>query len=72
MVILFFLLARAPDPLLPDYKDTWFLRSLGSLMIIPSLSMLLFTSNKRVHYGVLFFNLFLLFWSSYTLNVRNL
>ena len=72
MVILFFLLARASDPLLPDYKDTWFLRILGSLMIIPSLSVLLFTSNKRVHYGVLFFNLFLLLWSSYTLNVRNL
>lgn len=72
MVILFFLLARASDPLLPDYRETWVIRSIGTFLIVPSLIVLLFTNNRIVHSGILGFNLFLLLWSSYTINVGSL
>lgn len=57
MVIIFLILSRASDPLLPDFADTWKQRSLGTLLVIVSVSWLLFTNDRKVHYGLLLFNL---------------
>jgi hypothetical protein len=57
MVIIFLILSRASDPLLPDFVDTWKQRSLGTLLVIVSVSWLLFTNDRKVHYGLLLFNL---------------
>ncbi len=72
MVILFFLLARASDTLLPDHRETWFIRSIGTMVIVPLLIILLFTKNRVAHFSILGFNLFLLLWSSAAINVRSL
>ena len=42
MVIIFFVLARASDVLLPDYSTTWLMRSIGTIIIVPLLIALLF------------------------------
>lgn len=57
MVIIFLVLSRASDPLLPDYADTWQQRSTGSALVIVSIIWLFFTDNRKVHYGLLWFNL---------------
>jgi len=57
MVIIFLVLSRASDPLLPDYADTWLQRSTGSALVIVSIIWLFFTNNRKVHYGLLWFNL---------------
>lgn len=72
MAILFFLIAATSDVLLPDFSETWVSRMVGPLLIIPSLACLIFTNRRRVHYFVMFFNLFLLIVSSYAINVRAL
>ena len=72
VAILFFLIAATSDVLLPDFSETWVSRMVGPLLIIPSLACLIFTNRRRVHYFVMFFNLFLLIVSSYAINVRAL
>ncbi len=72
MVILFFVLTRASDALLPDYAETWLLRMIRTVIIVPSLILLLFTRKRSVHYTIMVINLFLLLWSSYALEVRAL
>jgi len=57
MVIIFLLLSRASDPLLPDFAETWMGRSAGTLLVSLSVIWLLFTNNRVVHYGLLWFNL---------------
>jgi len=57
MVIIFLILARASDPLLPDFADTWQRRSVGTVLVSVSVIWLLFTSNRAIHYGLLWFNL---------------
>jgi len=57
MVIIFLVLSRASDPLLPDFADTWERRSLGTVLVSFSVIWLLFTHNRTVHYGLLLFNL---------------
>ena len=57
MVIIFLILARASDPLLPDFADTWQRRSVGTVLVSVSVIWLLFTSNRATHYGLLWFNL---------------
>ncbi|MGJ8688453.1 MAG: hypothetical protein ACSHXZ_02950 [Gammaproteobacteria bacterium] len=57
MVIIFLVLSRASDPLLPDYAETWLQRSTGSALVIVSIIWLFFTDNRKVHYGLLWFNL---------------
>lgn len=57
MVIIFLVLSRASDPLLPDFADTWERRSAGTILVILSVIWLLFTNNRATHYGLLFFNL---------------
>ncbi len=57
MVIIFLILSRASDPLLPDFAETWMNRSLGTVLIILSVVWLLFTNNRTIHYSLLIFNL---------------
>ena len=57
MVIIFLILARASDPLLPDFADTWQRRSVGTVLVSVSVIWLLFNSNRAIHYGLLWFNL---------------
>jgi hypothetical protein len=57
MVIIFLILSRASDPLLPDFAETWFQRSTGSVLVIVSITGLFFTNNRATHYGLLLFNL---------------
>ena len=57
MVIIFLILSRASDPLLPDFAETWMQRSLGTALVICSVIWLLFTNERKVHYGLLLFNL---------------
>ena len=72
MVIIFLLLARASDPLLPDFAETWIRRSIGTVVVVISIIWLLFTSNRRVHYGLMLFNLFYLTLVSSVLPVQGL
>ena len=57
MVIIFLVLSRASDPLLPDFAETWMSRSLGTVLVTLSVIWLLFTYNRTVHYALLMFNL---------------
>lgn len=57
MVLLFLLLARASDPLLPNYADDWIRLSFGSVIVFCSVVWLLFTSRPMVHYAAMVFNL---------------
>jgi hypothetical protein len=57
MIILFLLLARASDPLLPNYAETWSGRALGSVVVTASVVWLLFTERPMVHYAAMVFNL---------------
>jgi len=57
MVILFLVLARASDPLLPGYSDIWLARAQGSIVVTLSVVGLLFTNRPQVHYAVMAFNL---------------
>lgn len=57
MVILFLVLARASDPLLPDYSDTWLLRAQGSIVVSLTVVGLLFTNRPPIHYAAMAFNL---------------
>jgi hypothetical protein len=70
--ILFFIAASAADTLLPGFRETWPRRLVSNILIIPSLIVLLFTRRKPVHGLVLGFNLLLLLWSSYAINVAAL
>lgn len=72
MVILFLVLARASDPLLPDYADTWIPRSIGTVLVISSVIWLLFTRNRAIHFGLLIFNLVYLMFVSSVVPVRGL
>ncbi len=69
MVLLFLLLARASDPLLPNYADIWFSRSFGSIVVSLSVVGLLFTNRPLVHYMALLFNLSYLAYASTTIAV---
>ncbi|MEC8859427.1 MAG: hypothetical protein VYE29_05425 [Pseudomonadota bacterium] len=57
MVIIFLILARASDPLLPDYADTWLRRMTGTILVNASVILLLFTDNRQIHYILMWFNL---------------
>jgi len=57
MVIIFLILARASDPLLPDYADTWLRRMTGTILVSASVILLLFTDNRQIHYILMWFNL---------------
>lgn len=72
MVILFLLLARASDPLLPDYTDTWLSRSLGSIVVTLTVGGLLFTRRPLIHYAGLIFNLAYLSFVASTIAVPGL
>lgn len=72
MVIIFLLLARASDPLLPDYHDTWIRRSIGTVFVVVSTVWLVFTSNRRIHYGLMIFNLLYLAFVTSVLPVQGL
>ncbi|MDT8428859.1 MAG: hypothetical protein RQ757_08850 [Pseudomonadales bacterium] len=70
--ILFLLAAAGADALLPDFQETWQSRLIGNMVIIPSLIWLMLSDRRSVHLALLGLNLLLLFWSSYTINVRAL
>lgn len=72
MIILFLLLARASDPLLPDYAETWSDRALGSIVVSASVAWLLFTEKPLVHYAAMVFNLVYLLLIASTTNVPGL
>lgn len=72
MVILFLLLARASDPLLPDYNDVWLSRSIGSILVILTVVGLLFTRRPAIHYAAMVVNLGYLAVVASTLPVRGL
>lgn len=72
MIILFLLLARASDPLLPDYADSWFSRALGSIVISVSVVWLLFTEKPLFHYAAMVFNLVYLILMASTIAVPGL
>lgn len=72
MVIIFLVLARASDPLLPDYADTWERRSVGTLLVSVSIVWLIFTNNRKIHFGLLSFNLVYLIFVSTIIPVRGL
>lgn len=72
MIIVFLLLARASDPLLPDYSETWPQRMLGTVIVSSSVVWLVFTSNRKVHIGLLLFNLAYLILVSALIPVRGL
>jgi hypothetical protein len=57
MVIIFLVLARASDPLLPDYDETWFRRMIGTLLVSSSVVWLLFTNNRWIHIALMWINL---------------
>lgn len=57
MVIIFLILSRASDPLLPDYSETWFRRMIGTIVVSLSIIWLLFTNNRRLHLGLMIINL---------------
>lgn len=57
MVIIFLVLSRASDPLLPDFAETWRQRVTGSVVVMVSIVWLFFTNNRTVHYGLLLLNL---------------
>lgn len=72
MVIIFLILSRASDPLLPDYADTWIPRNVGSMLVILSVVWLFFTNNLRVHFSLMLFNLSYLMMVSSFVPVRGL
>lgn len=72
MVVIFLLLARASDPLLPDFSETWPQRVLGSVLVTMSVIWLIFTHNRRIHFGLMCFNLVYLLAVSFYLPVRGL
>jgi len=72
MVIIFLFLSRASDPLLPDFADSWERRSLGTALVCLSVIWLLFTNNRKIHYGLLIFNLFYLILVSSIIPVTGL
>lgn len=72
MVIIFLVLSRASDPLLPDFAETWQRRSIGTALVSLSVIWLLFTNNRAVHYGLLLFNLVYLILVSSIFPVRGL
>ena len=57
MVIIFLILSRASDPLLPDYADTWLRRMIGTLLVSTSVVWLLFTNNRVIHIVLMWINL---------------
>ncbi|MDP3515785.1 MAG: hypothetical protein Q8S94_01340 [Pseudohongiella sp.] len=72
MVIIFLLLSRASDPLLPDFAETWPQRILGTVLVSLSVIWLLFTRSRRVHFGLMLFNVSYLLLVSFYLPVRGL
>lgn len=72
MVIVFLWLARASDPLLPDYPDTWYQRVMGTVIVTLSVVWLLFSSNYRIHIFLMVANLIYLLTVSFLLPVRGL
>lgn len=72
MVIIFLILSRASDPLLPDFAETWVRRSAGTVLVSVSIFWLLFTTNRAVHYGLLAFNLIYLILASSIIPVTGL
>ncbi|MDP2284714.1 MAG: hypothetical protein Q8L06_11285 [Pseudohongiella sp.] len=72
MVIIFLLLSRASDPLLPDFAETWPQRMLGTVLVSLSVIWLLFTRSRRVHFGLMLFNVSYLLLVSFYLPVRGL
>jgi len=72
MVIVFLVFARASDPLLPDFAETWINRGIGTVLVISSVIWLLFTRHRIVHFGLLIFNLAYLIFVSSVVPVRGL
>lgn len=72
MIILFLLLARASDPLLPNYAETWLSRAQGSIIISATVVGLLFTERPLVHYAAMVFNLVYLLLVASTIAVPGL
>jgi len=72
MVIVFFVLGTLADLLLPDFSSTWESRYLLPSAIVLSMILLLLTSNRRIHFIVLVFNLIYLVLGAFAVNVRSL
>lgn len=72
MIILFLLLSRASDPLLPNYSETWLRRAFGSLVVSATVVWLLFTDKPLVHYAAMVFNLVFLLLVASTIAVPGL
>lgn len=72
MVVLFLILARASDILLPDFSETWFRRSIGTVIISLSVVWLLFTDRPIFHYAAMVFNLAYLVLTASTIAVPGL
>jgi len=72
MVIIFLLLARASDPLLPDFAETWPQRIVGTVLVSLSVIWLLFTRSRWVHFGLMLFNVSYLLLVAFYVPVRGL
>lgn len=72
MVIIFLWLSRASDPLLPDFAETWPQRMLGTVMVTLTVIWLIFTHDRRIHFGLMLFNLSYLMAVSLYFPVRGL
>ena len=72
MVIIFLWLSRASDPLLPDFAETWPQRMVGTVVVTLTIIWLLFTRSRKVHFGLMLFNLIYLLTVSLYIPVRGL
>ncbi|MGM0633346.1 MAG: hypothetical protein ACQETO_09245 [Pseudomonadota bacterium] len=72
MIILFLMLSRASDVLLPNFEETWFRRSIGTVIISLSVVWLLFTKRPLYHYAAMVFNLAYLMLTASTIAVPGL
>lgn len=72
MVIIFLWLSRASDPLLPDFAETWPQRMVGTVVVTLTIIWLLFTRSRKVHFGLMLFNLIYLLTVSLYVPVRGL
>lgn len=70
--ILYFLLGFIADMMLPDFTETWWERATAPLSIIVTISFLMLSKNRALHYGILGFNLFYIILGSIFQDVRAL
>lgn len=64
MAVLFLIMSYIADSLLPDFSSTWLSRSVIVAPLALSIIWLAFSTNRTLHYGVLVFNLLLMFYGS--------